>query len=271
MVDLLQYKINNLVIDCFEVKLYTIYDIQKEAPMFHERLKELRSKSGKTQKDLAEYLNISPQSISKWEKGESSPSLEYLPKIAKFLNCDINSLFEEIDLSNIKETLIDLENLKDELKNTYDNEPDEEDNDDEDEYEIWERRVAKLEWQISELKDKLKSANALGRCSNEKYEEFFAIAESTFINGEDESKLSQYLAQNETIKNNISFLYKLITTKNAVSISMVQYYMDVGFITAGTIVDGLEKIRIASPFDEKSKSRKINYEQLQKLKQLLNV
>lgn len=170
------------------------------------------------------------------------------------------------ELSNIKETLIDLENLKDELQNTYDNEPDEEDNDDEDEYEIWERRVAKLEWQIRELKDKLKSANALSRCSSEKYEEFFAIAESIFINGEDESKLSQYLTQNETIKNNISFLYKLITTKNAISISMVQYYMDVGFITAGAIVDGLEKIRIASPFDEKSKSRKINYEQLQKLK-----
>lgn len=52
---------------------------------------------------------------------------------------------------------------------------------------------------------------------------------------------------------------------------MVQYYMDVGFITAGAIVEGLEKIRIASPFDEKSKSRKINYEQLQKLKLFLNV
>ena len=61
--------------------------------MFHEKLKEIRMKSGKTQKDLAEYLSISPQSVSKWEKGESLPSMEYLPKIAKFLGCTPNAFF----------------------------------------------------------------------------------------------------------------------------------------------------------------------------------
>ena len=63
--------------------------------MFHIRLKQKRVEAKKTQKELADYLNISPQSVSKWEKGEALPSLEYLPKIAAFLQCDINSFFEE--------------------------------------------------------------------------------------------------------------------------------------------------------------------------------
>ena len=63
--------------------------------MFHIRLKEKRIEAKKTQKELAEYLNITPQSVSKWEKGESLPSLEYLPKLAAFLQCDINSFFVE--------------------------------------------------------------------------------------------------------------------------------------------------------------------------------
>lgn len=63
--------------------------------MFHEKLKEIRVQKEKTQKDLADYLNISPQSVSKWENGEALPSLEYLPKIAKFYNCAIDSFFEE--------------------------------------------------------------------------------------------------------------------------------------------------------------------------------
>ena len=63
--------------------------------MFHEKLKELRAKAKKTQKDLADYLMLSPQSVSKWELGESLPSMEYLPKIAKFLNCEPNDFFDK--------------------------------------------------------------------------------------------------------------------------------------------------------------------------------
>jgi len=62
--------------------------------MFHEKLKELRANAKKTQKDLADYLMISPQSVSKWELGEFLPSMEYLPKIAKFLDCEPNDFFE---------------------------------------------------------------------------------------------------------------------------------------------------------------------------------
>lgn len=63
--------------------------------MFHIRLKEMRLAAKKTQKELADYLNLTPQSVSKWEKGEVLPSLEYLPKLAEFFHCDINAFFQD--------------------------------------------------------------------------------------------------------------------------------------------------------------------------------
>ena len=82
--------------------------------MFHEKLKELRAKAKKTQKDLADYLMISPQSVSKWELGESLPSMEYLPKIAKFLNCEPNDFFDKKEYQ--KEVVEDEDKIKRQLK-----------------------------------------------------------------------------------------------------------------------------------------------------------
>ena len=65
--------------------------------MFNEQLKRIRNACGKTQKDLADYLQISAQSISKWEKGDALPSTEFLPRIAKFFGCDVNTFFIETE------------------------------------------------------------------------------------------------------------------------------------------------------------------------------
>lgn len=62
--------------------------------MFNDNLKRIRLKSGLSQKQLAEYLNISSQSVSKWETGEALPSIAFLPDLAKCLNCEINDFFE---------------------------------------------------------------------------------------------------------------------------------------------------------------------------------
>ena len=42
---------------------------------FSDKLKELRNKNNETQIDLANKLNISFQSVSKWEKGLNLPSI----------------------------------------------------------------------------------------------------------------------------------------------------------------------------------------------------
>lgn len=61
--------------------------------MFHQNLKRLRQTVGLSQKQIAEHLNISPQSVSKWEKGDSLPSIDYLPQMAQLLQCEINDFF----------------------------------------------------------------------------------------------------------------------------------------------------------------------------------
>ena len=61
--------------------------------MFNENFKKIRLNRNLSQKQVADYLNVSPQSVSKWEKGEALPSIEYLPKFATLFNCDINDFF----------------------------------------------------------------------------------------------------------------------------------------------------------------------------------
>ena len=62
---------------------------------FGRKLKELRIKNNQSQKDLAEYLNISFQSISKWEQGVHYPDVFTLNKLAEFYNIGVNYFFGE--------------------------------------------------------------------------------------------------------------------------------------------------------------------------------
>ncbi len=71
--------------------------------MFHINLKNRRLTCGLSQKQIADYLNITPQSVSKWESGDALPSIEYLPKLAECLNCDINAFF-----ASVKEPSVDI-------------------------------------------------------------------------------------------------------------------------------------------------------------------
>lgn len=73
---------------------------------FGEKLKELRKNQGRTQKELAEYLNLSEMSVSKWERGVSMPESYYLNDIADFLNTSLDELFShtyEVSFETISE------------------------------------------------------------------------------------------------------------------------------------------------------------------------
>ena len=61
---------------------------------FGDKIRELRIKNGITQKQLAEFIFVSPQAVSKWEKGKSFPSVLMLPIIANVLGVHISDLFE---------------------------------------------------------------------------------------------------------------------------------------------------------------------------------
>ena len=54
--------------------------------MFSENLKAMRKAKGYTQEELAIKLNVTRQTISKWEKGLSVPDVDFLFKIADVLS-----------------------------------------------------------------------------------------------------------------------------------------------------------------------------------------
>ncbi|MBS6475317.1 MAG: helix-turn-helix transcriptional regulator [Clostridiales bacterium] len=57
-----------------------------------ENLKSFRRVKGNTQEDLANYLNISIQAISKWERGEGFPDISLLPAIAAYYSKSVDEL-----------------------------------------------------------------------------------------------------------------------------------------------------------------------------------
>ena len=60
-----------------------------------EKLYTLRKKSGLSQEQLAEQLNVSRQAISKWESGTSIPESDKLIAISNFFNVSLDYLMKE--------------------------------------------------------------------------------------------------------------------------------------------------------------------------------
>ena len=58
-----------------------------------KEIRRLRTDRGLTQEALAAALNVSPQTVSKWECGNSVPDVQLLPEIAVFFGVTIDQLF----------------------------------------------------------------------------------------------------------------------------------------------------------------------------------
>ena len=57
-----------------------------------ENLKKYRIMKNLTQEDVAAYLRITPQSVSKWERGESYPDITFLPALANIFETSVDLL-----------------------------------------------------------------------------------------------------------------------------------------------------------------------------------
>lgn len=70
--------------------------------MLSEKLYMLRKKSGLSQEQLAEQLNVSRQAISKWESGTSIPESDKLIAISQYFNVTLDHLMKEDSDGNLQ-------------------------------------------------------------------------------------------------------------------------------------------------------------------------
>lgn len=68
---------------------------------FSQKLIKLRKEKGLTQEDLAKRLNISRQAVSKWENGNSLPSVDLFDSIAKEFDVTLDMLLNQESVCQI--------------------------------------------------------------------------------------------------------------------------------------------------------------------------
>ena len=72
----------------------------------NEKLRDLRMHAKMTQEDLAERMNVSRQSVAKWENGESVPDIIKCGELAKVFDLSVediaNIFLEENDAKSFK-------------------------------------------------------------------------------------------------------------------------------------------------------------------------
>ncbi|MDD6093285.1 MAG: helix-turn-helix transcriptional regulator [bacterium] len=70
---------------------------------FYEKLIILRKKALLSQEALAEKLDVTRQTVSKWELGQTKPDIDKLNEISKLFSVDINVLTnDEVTLGDEK-------------------------------------------------------------------------------------------------------------------------------------------------------------------------
>lgn len=84
------------------------------------KIYELRKANGMSQEQLAEKLNVSRQSISKWESGESSPETERVVEMSRIFNVTTDYMLKPSELDELAMRTERLEKQQDSLKTDFD-------------------------------------------------------------------------------------------------------------------------------------------------------
>lgn len=80
---------------------------------FAENLYELRKQYGYSQEELAAVLQVSRQSVSKWENNTATPELDKLLQLCELFHCSLDELLK----GDFKETYADQSVIEKQLKN----------------------------------------------------------------------------------------------------------------------------------------------------------
>jgi len=63
--------------------------------MISEKIRELRKKAGLSQEELAEKIDVSRQSVSKWESAQTVPEMGKLIKLSEIFNVSLDYLISD--------------------------------------------------------------------------------------------------------------------------------------------------------------------------------
>lgn len=90
---------------------------------FNEKLLALRRKQGLSQEELGMELQVSRQTISKWEAGQSYPDFQRLVMLSDYFGMSLDELVKDIDVQDVRDRSLtdervasifsDLQTLKD--------------------------------------------------------------------------------------------------------------------------------------------------------------
>ena len=83
----------------------------------NEKIMKLRKEKAWTQEEFAEKLNVSRQTVSKWELGQTIPDTENLTKIASVLGTTISDLLDENEISTENKTTKTTKTTKTDISN----------------------------------------------------------------------------------------------------------------------------------------------------------
>lgn len=80
---------------------------------FGQKIKKLRTDAKLTQKDLAEKMNVSFQTVSKWESDLNEPDISNIKELAKIFNCSFEYLLgddeDEAETTEVEEEVQKIE------------------------------------------------------------------------------------------------------------------------------------------------------------------
>lgn len=96
---------------------------------FNEKLLAIRKKQGLSQEELGMELQVSRQTISKWESGTSYPDFQKLVQLSDYFGMSLDELVKDIDVQDVREKNLteekvasmfsDIQTLKDTLRKIW--------------------------------------------------------------------------------------------------------------------------------------------------------
>jgi len=80
---------------------------------FNEKLIELRKRAGLSQEELGYKLNVTRQTVSKWELGQTTPEMDKLAEMAKIFNVSVDELINEAEVTQNVNPIIEDKPIQD--------------------------------------------------------------------------------------------------------------------------------------------------------------